>query len=97
MTHDEMITTLSSRLGWSEAKANELLKAATEVIGDHLSEPGTLSLPLLGELISRKKREYISLDPATGARYLCLLPLNSISASLPNSGSCLPKGEITEL
>ncbi|HHT34858.1 MAG: HU family DNA-binding protein [Proteiniphilum sp.] len=70
MTHDEMITTLSSRLGWSEAKANELLKAATEVIGDHLSEPGTLSLPLLGELISRKKREYISLDPATGARYL---------------------------
>jgi len=65
-----MITTLTTRLGWPEAKVSELLRATAEVIGNQLSEPGTLSLPGVGDLISRKNREYISLDPETGERYL---------------------------
>ncbi|MDD2327654.1 MAG: HU family DNA-binding protein [bacterium] len=70
MTHDETISSLAGRLGWPEAKVNELLQAAVEMIGDHLSEPGSLPLPGLGELISSKQREHILLDPVTGERHL---------------------------
>ncbi len=70
MTHSEMITVLSLRLRWPEEKVSELLSVATEVIGDQLSEPGTLSLPGLGNFTSRKSKEFISLHPETGERYL---------------------------
>lgn len=70
MTHNETTATLVDRLGWTEAKVNELLQATAEVMGEYLSEPGTLSLPGVGQLISHKEREYISLNPETGERTL---------------------------
>lgn len=70
MTHNETTATLIDRLGWPQTKVNELLQATAEAMGEHLSEPGTLSLPGVGRLISRKQREYISLNPETGERTL---------------------------
>ncbi len=70
MTHNETLSSLTNRLGWSDAKVNELLKAVAEVIGDNLSEPGTIVVPGVGELISHKQREYVSLNPETGERTL---------------------------
>lgn len=70
MTHDETTSILANRLDWTETKVNELMQATAEVMGEYLSEPGTLTLPGVGRLISRKQREYISLNPETGERTL---------------------------
>ena len=70
MTHNETTAILIDRLGWPQPKVNELMQATAEAMGEHLSEPGTLSLPGVGRLISRKQREYISLNPETGERHL---------------------------
>lgn len=70
MTHNETTTTLIDRLGWTQTKVDELLQATAEAMGEHLSEPGTLTLPGVGRLISRKQREYILLNPETGERTL---------------------------
>lgn len=70
MTHDETTSILANRLGWTEAKVSKLLQATAEAMGEYLSEPGTLSLPGVGQLISHKEREYISLNPETGERTL---------------------------
>lgn len=70
MTHDETTSILANRLDWTETKVNELMQATAEVMGEYLSEPGTLTLPGVGRLISCKQREYISLNPETGERTL---------------------------
>lgn len=70
MTHDETTSILANRLDWTETKVNELMQATAEVMGEYLSEPGTLTLPGVGRLISRKQREYILLNPETGERTL---------------------------
>ena len=70
MTHNETTATLIDRLGWTQTKVDELLQATAEAMGEYLSEPGTLTLPGVGRLISRKQREYISLNPETGERTL---------------------------
>ena len=70
MTHNETTATLVDRLGWSQTKVDELLQATAEAMGEYLSEPGTLTLPGVGRLISRKQREYISLNPETGEQTL---------------------------
>ncbi len=70
MTHEELITELSRRLDWPEIKVAELLEAAVEVMNEKLMENNSLSLPELGEFITRRRTEYISMNPETGERWL---------------------------
>ncbi|MBK5195725.1 MAG: HU family DNA-binding protein [Proteiniphilum sp.] len=70
MTHEELITELSQRLNWPEPKVAETLEAAVTVMNAKLSENNPLSLPNLGDFITRRKTEYISVNPDTKERWL---------------------------
>ena len=70
MTHDELITELSRRLEWPESKVKETLEAAVTVMNAKLTENSPLSLPELGDFITRRKTEYISVNPETEERWL---------------------------
>lgn len=70
MTHEMLITELSQRLGWTEQKVAETLETAITVMNTKLAESKPLSLPNLGDFITRRKTEYISVHPATKERWL---------------------------
>jgi len=70
MTHDELITELSRRLEWPEPKVRETLEAVVTVMNAKLTENSPLSLPELGDFITRRKTEYISVNPETEERWL---------------------------
>jgi len=70
MTHEELITELSRRLDWPEIKVTEILEAAVKVMNEKLMENNSLSLPDLGDFITRRRTEYISVNSETGERWL---------------------------
>jgi len=70
MTHEELITELSRRLDWPETKVMEIMDAAVTVMNEKLMENNSLSLPDLGDFITRRRTEYISVNPETGERWL---------------------------
>ena len=70
MTHDELITELSRRLEWPEPKVMETLEAVVTVMNAKLTENSPLSLPELGDFITRRKTEFISVNPETQERWL---------------------------
>ncbi|MBF6629155.1 MAG: HU family DNA-binding protein [Proteiniphilum sp.] len=70
MTNEELITELSRRLNWPETKVAETLEAAVEVMNAKLTENIPLSLQDLGDFITRRKTEYISVNPRNNERWL---------------------------
>lgn len=70
MTNEELITELSRRLNWPETKVVETLEAAVEVMNAKLTENIPLSLQDLGDFITRRKTEYISVNPRNNERWL---------------------------
>ena len=70
MTHEELISELSRRLDWPETKVMEIMDAAVTVMNEKLMENNSLSLPDLGDFITRRRTEYISVNPETGERWL---------------------------
>lgn len=70
MTNEELITELSRRLNWPETKVAETLEAAVEVMNAKLTENIPLSLQDLGDFITRRKTEYISVHPENNERWL---------------------------
>ena len=70
MTNEELITELSRCLNWPETKVAETLEAAVEVMNAKLTENIPLSLQDLGDFITRRKTEYISVNPRNNERWL---------------------------
>jgi len=70
MTNEELITKLSQRLNWQEPKVAEMLEAAVTVMNAKLADNIPLTLPDLGNFITRRKTEYISVNPETKERWL---------------------------
>ncbi len=70
MTNKELIATLSERLGWSAREVTEMLSAFGSVVGLRLMENDTVHLQGFGLFEVKKKTERISVNPATGKRYL---------------------------
>lgn len=70
MTHQELIIELSHRLKWPEKRVAEVLEAAVVTMNGRLSEQSRLTMPGLGDFATRKRTEYISVNPETNERYL---------------------------
>ncbi len=70
MTHEELITELSHRLNWPEPKVAEMLEAAVEVMNAQLADNNPITLANLGDFITRRKTEYISVHPENNERWL---------------------------
>ena len=70
MTHEELITELSGRLDWPEPKVAEMLEAAVTVMNAQLADNNPITLAHLGDFITRRKTEYISVHPENNERWL---------------------------
>lgn len=70
MTHKELLTELSNRLGWTQARTSTILESAIEIIGDNLVESNTINIQGFGVFEARLKQERISVNPNTKQRFL---------------------------
>lgn len=70
MKNKELITELSTRLGWTSKEVTEMLSAFGAVVGSKLVDNDTVYLQGFGQFDVKKKAERISVNPATGKRYL---------------------------
>jgi len=70
MTHKELITELSNRLGWTQARTSSVLESAIEIIGNNLVESHTINVQGFGVFEARLKQERISVNPNTKLRFL---------------------------
>lgn len=70
MKNKELVTELSSRLGWAPAEVTEMLAAFSAVMSSALVDNDTVYLQGLGQFEVKKKAERISVNPANGKRYL---------------------------
>lgn len=70
MRNKELITELSTRLGWTSKEVTEMLSAFGAVVGSKLVDNDTVYLQGFGQFDVKKKAERISVNPATGKRYL---------------------------
>lgn len=70
MKNKELITELSTRLGWTLKEVTEMLSAFGAVVGSKLVDNDTVYLQGFGQFDVKKKAERISVNPATGKRYL---------------------------
>lgn len=70
MKNKELITELSTKLGWTTQEVTEMMSAFSTVVGSKLVENDAIYLQGLGLLEIKKKAERISVNPANGKRYL---------------------------
>lgn len=70
MKNKELITELSSRMGWTSQEVTEMLSGLSAVISSRLVDNDTVYLQSFGQFEVKKKMERISVNPANGKRYL---------------------------
>ncbi|MDR2472163.1 MAG: HU family DNA-binding protein [Tannerella sp.] len=74
----ELITTLSRQLDMPPTEATATLSALFELMGDVISNGGTVNISGLGQFDAKKKSERITVNPANGKRYLIPPKLTSV-------------------
>lgn len=70
MKNKELVTELSAKLGWTAQEVTEMLSAFGAVVGSKLVDNDGIYLQGLGLFEIKKKTERISVNPASGKRYL---------------------------
>lgn len=70
MKNKELVTELSTKLGWTSQEVTEMLSAFSSVVGSKLVDDDAVYLQGLGLFEVKKKTERISVNPANGKRYL---------------------------
>lgn len=70
MKNKELITELSVKLGWTSKEVTEMLAAFGAVVGSKLADNDAVYLQGFGLFEVKKKAERISVNPASGKRYL---------------------------
>lgn len=70
MKNKDLVTELSNRLDWKVQEVTDMLDSFCSIVGTHLIENDTLSLPDFGHFEIKKKADRISVNPANGKRYL---------------------------
>ncbi|MDR2679595.1 MAG: HU family DNA-binding protein [Tannerella sp.] len=66
----ELVTALSKEMNMSPKEVMDTLSAFFLLIGDTLSNSGSVSISGLGQFEAKKKAERISVNPVNGKRYL---------------------------
>ena len=87
MKSKELIAEMSVRMGWTSNEVTEMLSALGSAVGTKLMEGDSISLPSFGQFEVRKKAERVSVNPATGKRYLIppkLVPVFKPSTIIKN-------------
>lgn len=70
MKNKELVTELSTRLGWTAQEVTETLSVLGSVVSSRLVDNDTIYLQGFGQFEVKKKAERISVNPANGKRYL---------------------------
>lgn len=70
MNNKELIAELSKQLGWTASETSEMLSAFSSVVSTQLVSNNAISLHGLGLFEVKKKNERVSVNPASGKRYL---------------------------
>ena len=70
MNNKELVTALSTKLGWTTQEVAEMLSTFSAVAGSKLADDDAVYLQGLGLFEVKKKAERISVNPVTGKRYL---------------------------
>ena len=66
----ELVTAMSKELDMSPHEVLNVLSAFYLLIGDTISNGGSVNISGIGQFESKKKAERISVNPANGKRYL---------------------------
>ncbi len=70
MTHKELITELSDRLGWSNARTALVLESAVSIIAESLTTNKSVNIQGFGVFEPRLRQERVSVNPTTKQRFL---------------------------
>lgn len=70
MNNKEFINELASRSNQTNAETTTLMNELIAVMTNHLVENDTIAITGFGQFEVKKKMERISVNPATGLRYL---------------------------
>lgn len=70
MNNKEFINELASRSNQTNAETTTLVNELIAVMTNHLVEDDTIAITGFGQFEVKKKMERISVNPATGLRYL---------------------------
>lgn len=70
MNNKEFINELASRSNQTNAETTTLVNELIAVMTNHLVENDTIAITGFGQFDVKKKMERISVNPATGLRYL---------------------------
>jgi len=66
----ELVTALSNKMGMSPQEVINTLSTLFLLIGDTVSNGGSVNITGVGQFESKKKAERISVNPTNGKRYL---------------------------
>lgn len=70
MTHKELITELSNRLGWTNARTSLVLESAVSIIGENLANSNSVNIQGFGVFEARFRQERVSVNPVSKQRFL---------------------------
>ena len=87
----ELVTALSEQLDMSPREILDSLSALYFLIGDTLSNGGSVNITNIGQFESKKKAERISANPTNGKRYLIPPKLTPVYKPAPYWKSYLKK------
>ena len=70
MTHKELITELSGRMGWTNARTALVLESATAIIRENLANSNNINIQGFGIFESKLRQERVSVNPVSKQRFL---------------------------
>lgn len=70
MKNKELVTEISTRMGWTSQEVTEMLSALSSAISSRLVDNDVVYLQGFGSFEVKKKAERISANPVNGKRYL---------------------------
>ncbi|MDH6311825.1 DNA-binding protein HU-beta [Parabacteroides sp. PFB2-10] len=70
MKNKELVIELSKRLEWTQQEVADMMSALSAVVGDSLVGGDSIYFQGFGQFEVKKKAERITVNPATGKRYL---------------------------
>ena len=87
----ELVTAISQRMDMSPQEVAETLNVLFLLVGDALSNGGSINISGLGQFEAKKKAERISANPVNGKRYLIPPKLTPVYKPAPFWKSYLKK------
>jgi DNA-binding protein HU-beta len=70
MTHKELITELSDRLGWTASRTSLVLESAVSIISENLANSNSVNIQGFGVFEAKLRQERVSVNPVSKQRFL---------------------------